>query len=68
MAELTQQRDLPYRRAGHTLAVRVEAYLLERDDLSRLSIFRFVHHPVRSFADLLQLLEEVQDSLHVVRD
>ena len=46
--ELLEERDLADGRARHALVLRLEPDLLERDDLVRRDIFRFVHDAVRA--------------------
>jgi len=44
--ELLEERDLADGRARHALVLRLEPDLLERDDLVRGDVFRFVHDAV----------------------
>ena len=46
--ELLEERDLADGRARHALVLRLEPDLLERDDLVRRDVFRFVHDAVRA--------------------
>ena len=65
--QLLEQRDLPDGSAGHALGLDLQPNLLQGHKLICYLVLGLVHNSVRSFTNLLYLLEVVHVVCHLIK-